>query len=311
MDRAELLDVIIELRHLYTLVSNFLEAPIDSDGRIRTSFSLVETGRLSSHQDEFGSGTHLQNVPPQLRRMFVADEGMVLIEADKKQGEAMIVAWLAEDEQMKEVFRRGGDVHRKNASYIFGKREEDVTEGERYLAKRMVHASNYMMGINTMAAYCGISKREAKEAQEAYFSAFPKIRVWQNRVREEVFRKRVLVNPFGRRRMFFERLGDELWREALAFLPQSTLVDDVNRSMVELFLRGEPRLQVLHQTHDAVLVQTRPEEVEWAVKLMKECLEQPFVCGGDILTIPVEVKVGRSWGEMSAFQSNNSNSSSS
>jgi DNA polymerase-1 len=298
MERAELLDAIIELRHLQTLMSNFLSAPVDADRRVRTSFSLVETGRLSSHEDELGSGTHLQNMPTQLRGMFVADEGMTLVEADKKQGEAMIVAWLAEDESMKDVFRKGGDVHRINASYIFGKREEDVTAEERYLAKRMVHASNYLMGINTMAAYCNMLREEARAAQEAYFASFPKIRVWQNRVKEEVFKRRVLINPFGRRRIFFERLGDELWREALAFLPQSTLVDDVNRGLVEFFYKAEPEIQILHQGHDSVLVQCKHSDLSMTINLLKECFERPFLCGGDVLTIPVEIKRGDNWKEM-------------
>ena len=310
MNKSELLDKILELRHIETLLSNFINVDIE-DERIYTSYSLVETGRLSSHEDELGRGSHLQNVPGSnvsteeekqfhvnVRKIFVADEGKVLIEADKKQGEVMIVAWLANELRMKEVFKSGGDIHRKNAGYIFRKSEDSVSSNERYLAKRMVHASNYGMGSDTMAAYCGMSKNEAQVAQKRYFEAFPNILSWQSKVREEVKKTRVLTNPFGRRRVFFDRMGEDLFREAYAFVPQSTLVDDVNKGLIELFYKGEPRLEILTQTHDSVLVQVKLEDVSWAIKLMKDCLEQPFLCGGELLTVPVEIKVGENWGEM-------------
>ena len=312
MDKSDLLDKILELRHINTILSNFINVDISKDSRLHTSFSLVETGRLSSHEDELGKGMHLQNIPgssqssseeevkfhTNVRKIFIADEGKVLIEADKKQGEAMIVAWLASELRMKEVFKSGGDIHRKNAGYIFRKSEDSVTSNERYLAKRMVHASNYGMGSDTMAAYCGMSRNEAQMAQKRYFEAFPNILSWQSKVRKEVKKTRVLTNPFGRRRVFFDRMGEDLFREAYAFVPQSTLVDDVNKGLIELFYKGEPRLEILTQTHDSVLVQVKLEDVSWAIKLMKNCLEQPFLCGGELLTVPVEIKVGENWGEM-------------
>ena len=108
----------------------------------------------------------------------------------------------------------------------------------------------------------------------------------------------MLTNPFGRRRVFFDRMGEDLFREAYAFVPQSTLVDDVNKGLIELFYKGEPGLEILTQTHDSVLIQVKLEDVSWAIKLMKDCLEQPFLCGGELLTVPVEIKVGENWGEM-------------
>ena len=300
MNKGEILNKIIELRHIRTLLSNFIEVDISEDNRIYTSFSIVETGRFSSHEDETGGGTHLQNIPPEVRKIFISDDGMKLVEADKSQGEVRIVAWLAREERMKEVFKYGGDIHKKNASYIFGCNIDNVTTGQRYLAKRMVHASNYGMGINTMATYCGISKREAEIAQKKYFDAFPRIKVWQNEIIGEVGKMRSLTNPFGRKRIFFDRMSDNLYREAFAFIPQSTLVDDLNRGMIELFMRGEPRLQILHQGHDSLLWQTH--DVEWSIELARDCLEQEFVCGGDVLKIPVEFKVGENWGTMHEYK---------
>jgi len=150
------------------------------------------------------------------------------------------------------------------------------------------------------------------QAREKYFQTYPRLESWQRSVIQEVAKYRKLTNPFGRKRIFFGRVEWELdefrkpirpkfnetMTEAIAFLGQSTLVDDVNRGMIELFHRGERRLMILHQGHDSVLWQAKPEDVEWSVRVGRECLEKKFVCGGDVLTIPVEAKVGENWGEM-------------
>jgi DNA polymerase I-like protein with 3'-5' exonuclease and polymerase domains len=293
-----ILDSIIELRRIKTLISSFIDVKIDADERLRTSFSFIETGRLSSHEDELGEGTHLQNVPPQVRKMFVADPGMMLVEADKKQGEAMIVAWLAGEERQKEVFRSGGDIHEFNAKNL---------GTDRQFAKTRTHGWNYGLGRHKKK----VMTHEDK-AREKYFQAYPRIERWQKEVIGEVAKYRRLVNPFGRRRLFFGRVEWELdefkhpirpkfnetMTEAIAYLPQSTLVDDVNRGLIEFFYRGEPHLQILHQGHDSVLWQTKKDFVRWSVKLAKECFERKFVCGGDVLVIPIEIKVGNNWKEM-------------
>ena len=300
MNKLELLDKILELRHIDTIISNFIDVDISDDSRIHTSFSLVETGRLSSHEDEVGKGTHLQNVPgptaPEeesesfhvnVRRMFVADEGKILIEADKKQGENRILAYLAEEDKMKEAFKQGVDIHSFNARNIFGVREPSKVQ--RLYAKKRTHGWDYGLGART---------NEEREAKAKYFRAYPKIELWQKRIVEEVNKKRVLTNPFGRRRVFFARKGPQLWQEAYAFLPQSTLVDDVNRSMIQIFYAAEPKLQLLHQGHDSLLFQIFQSQLEWAIDIIKQNFEIPFLCGGDILTIPVEIKTGLNWGEM-------------
>ncbi len=280
MEKLEILERILALRHLKTIRSSFLNAPIDEDGRLRTSFSLVETGRLSSHEDELGRGSHLQNVPPEIRKMFVPDDGYVLIEADKKQGEVMIVAWLAHEERMKEVFRAGGDIHQFNA---------DNLGWERSKAKTRTHGWDYGLGART---------NEEKKAREKYFKTYPRIIMWQEEIKQQLTKTRMLTNCFGRKRLFFERFGNSLWQEGYAFIPQSTLVDDVNRGLIELFFMGEPVIQILHQGHDSVLCQVMPENLAFAKALMKVTLEKSFVCGGELLTIPVEIKTGANWGEM-------------
>ncbi len=304
MNKVETLDKIIELRHIETLISSFVNTELDSESRVHTSFSLKETGRLASSEDELGRGTHLQNIPGEtardeesekyhvnIRKMYIADEGKVLIEADKKQGENRIVAWLAEETRMKEAFLRGLDFHLENAKRIFNTQSPSMSQ--RSFAKTRTHGWDYLLQ----------PKNEAERvAREAYFNAYPRLKLWQDRVSREVAQVHKLTNPFGRVRSFFDKSGPKLYQEAIAFLPQSTLVDDVNRSMIELFYRGEPYLELLHQLHDSLLWQVKPEFLKWAVSLIKEFMQLPFICGGSILTIPVEIKVGKNWGEMKEYK---------
>jgi len=305
---SEVLSDILEFRRLSTLEDNFMKAEVAPD-RFHTSFSFTETGRLSSHESELEEGTHLQNVPPSVRRIFIADEGMTLVEVDKSQAEARVVAWLSGDERMKEVFRSGGDIHKRVASMIFGKREEDVTSEERSLAKRMVHATNYCQGTNTMAEFCGVSVGEARKLRERYFATFPGVLRWQRRVAETLMKRgRTLLNPFGRRRLFLGRMAvnretgepelNDTVREAIAFLPQSTVVDDVNMGMTDLFYMMEGEMEVLHQVHDSILVQVKDEVVEEWVRRVKRVMEREIWVEGERVVIPVEVKVGKNWGEM-------------
>ncbi len=312
MESKEILSKIMELRHIESVISNFIEIDLSEEGRAHTSYSILETGRLGSGESELGRGTHLQNVPGEkpptpesapyhvnVRKMFTADEGMELVEVDKSQGENRIVAWLAGEERQKEVFRKGGDIHQFNA---------DNLKTNRQYAKTRTHGWNYGLGKRKKKV-----ETEEDRARLKYFQTFPKIAQWHEQVLWEVAKKRVLVNPFGRRRMFFGRVEwefdfvtkkpvkpifNETIGEALAFLGQSTLVDDVNRGLIELFYRGEPWLQLLHHGHDSILGQTWKAKVPEALQLMKECMEKEFLCGDDLLVIPVECMRGEIWGEM-------------
>lgn len=290
--RMPVLKDIIEYRHVESVRSNFLDVPVDGDGRLRTSFGLVETGRLSSSGDETGAGTHLQNVPDEVRPMFVADKGCSLIEVDKVQGEVMLVAWFADDDSMKGLFKRGEDIHVKMAELLFG------GASNRNMAKKIVHAIDYRIGPKTMSGITGLPVKACEEVRRKYFAMFPGIPRWQREVEEELRRTRMLVNPFGRKRLFFNYMGEKLFSEGIAFLPQSTLVDDTNRSLTESFMLYGRWIQPLHQMHDGVIFQVSDTRVEEAVKKLRNLFQQSIIIKGDILTVPVKIKVGKSWGTL-------------
>jgi uracil-DNA glycosylase family 4 len=136
------IELVREIRAKNKIVSTYLEVKLDPDGRVRCSYNLAgtETGRLSSSQTVTGTGMNLQNVPEEVKHLFLADEGMVLINADLSQAEARIVAYVSWEQRLIDIFNNGGDVHRRNAANIFRKPESEVTANERQLAKRVIHA---------------------------------------------------------------------------------------------------------------------------------------------------------------------------
>ena len=308
------LRLILKIREDLDQLENHLSAPL-AEGRIHTSYNIggrvtdvegnvksaPETGRLSSsYSPAMASGTNLQNVSRgHIRRMFIPDIGKVFLSSDLRQAEARLVAYLADDHRLIEAFAQG-DPYIAMASQIFGRAAETISEDERYLAKRMVLALNYMMGVDTFALYAQIGIPQARRLREKYFETYYGLTAWHAAIAREIQEKRVLVTPFGRRRQFFGRGGDTLIREAVAYVPQSTIGDLLNMAM----LRMERSIdgadwQISLQVHDQFIIQVPEVDVQIAITKMKSAfnIEIPLPTGRSVV-IPNDFKVGPSWGDL-------------
>jgi len=242
----------------------------------------------------------MQNIPKgSIRRMFVPDDGKTFVNADLSQAEARVVAWLAGENRLMQVFTNGGDIHRRNAANIFRKAEKDVTKDERELAKRIVHASNYGMGPITFAKNAGVSVAEAKKLLNAYFSEYPRIKLWHMSIENTLRKTRTLTTPLGRKRTFFNRWDSTLLREAYAYIPQSTVADVLNVGLRRCYAEyRNTDTNILLQIHDAVLLQTPTPGVANVARRVKELLTIPIQIGIQQLVIPVDVSIGPNWGEL-------------
>ena len=248
---------LLQFNRLDKLYNTYLVAPLGRDGRMRCAYNIAGTvtGRLSSSAAPDETGTNLQNQPKSMRRMFLADPGHVMLQCDLEQAENRVVAYLANDPAMIKAFEDGVDIHSLIASMILRKPITSITKLERQLGKKVGHASNYGMGVMRMIQVCWeelglkLNKAEAKKLQNQYFDAFPRIQHWQLGIQNALGRTRTLVTPLGRSRYFFERWGDELFKEAYAFQPQSTIVDILNLGLIAL---SEAGFDLLLQVHDSV-----------------------------------------------------------
>jgi uracil-DNA glycosylase family 4 len=308
---SQLLPLIGTIRRARKIISTYLDAQLDSDGRIRTTFNFTETGRLTSSNTVFGTGMNLQNWPHAdeddsiagaVRDIIIADAGTVFVEGDSAQAEAIAVAGLSGDGNLLGRFQSGKKVHPFVASLVFGKPEQEVGKGTREydIGKRCVHSGNYKVGPRKFAQITGLSEAEASRVLELYYQRFPGIPQWHERVERELHGTRTIRTPFGRQRRFFGRWGDDLVREAIAYVPQSTVVDNLNRAMLRCYWRfySDPRIHIVMQIHDSMLVQCPPDKVDWVTSVMKKEMERQFLCGTAMLVIPAEFKTGPRLGSM-------------
>lgn len=298
------LALVLGIRQVGKLLSTYVETQIDKDERIRCSYVITgtDTGRLSSRKSIYGSGTNLQNIPrgELIRSLFIPDSGNIFINADLSQAEARVVAFLAKERRLQTIFANpDGDVHKKNASFIFNKKVEDVSDEERQLAKTLVHAANYCIGIKKFAKHIKGTESRARELLNQYYTMYPCIKLWHRETEEQLRKTRILRTPLGRKRMFFGRWEDDLIRAAIAYVPQSTVSDILNIGLVKAYHALPVGWEILMQVHDSVLIQC-PKETEHMhlYKFIKHFFEFPVDINGESLIIPVDIKWGENWGIM-------------
>jgi DNA polymerase I-like protein with 3'-5' exonuclease and polymerase domains len=159
--------------------------------------------------------------------------------------------------------------------------------------------SNYGMGPRTFAKTTGICEREAKRLLNRYFATYPRIKIWQMQIQDRLKKTRTLVTPMGRQRTFYSRWSDQLYKEGLAYIPQSTVADIVSEGLCMLHNQG---LELLLQVHDSIVVQCRASQVAETISQMKKAMEVPVEIEGKILTIPTDFKVGPNWEDMKDWQ---------
>ena len=297
------LQLILEIRRVRKLLSTYIRTPLENSGRVCCSYKIAgtETGRLSSSKSIYGRGTNLQNIPrePSIRALFIPEEGFKLVNADLSQAEARIVAYLANEDRLQRLFEQGGDIHSRNACNVFGVTLDKVTKPQRQIAKSLVHGANYGIGHGRFAKLIGQPESRARELLNQYHTLYPCLQLWHRRVRDQVGKSRVMTTPFGRRRMFFGRWSDDLVREAIAYVPQSTVGDLLNLGIIRCWNALPPEWTILLQNHDSVLAQVpidTPDMHIW--KFFKHYFEIPIEINGKWCKVPMDIAMGKNWGEM-------------
>ena len=208
---------------------------------------------------------------PNVRDMFIPDPDYIMFECDLKGADAQVVAWEADDEDLKEAFRLGLDVHSQNAKDLFDDLElqratPSIIKASvrlnrfRQYAKVGVHATNYGCRENTLAAHLNISVAQAIAFQNRWFEKHPGIYKWHQRTLHQLESTRTVTNKFGYRRQYFDRV-DALLPQALAWVPQSTVALCINKGWVQLAKTGLP-VQILLQVHDSIVGQFHSRELE-------------------------------------------------
>lgn len=317
-------------------LSQFVEVELSPEGRVHTSYNITGAtmarqntkavvvdddehyqsfGRWSSSKSiilPYGSG-NLQNIPPKAREMYVPDEdNKVFVQADYKQAEAVAVAYIINDNNLKRMFQQsygksnaycnelGLDVHKITAGLLFSIDPEDVTKEQRKVGKLIRHANSYSAGPKVIADGLGCSLAEAKRFQFNYHNRVPQLKLWYKEVQNKLGNTRVLTNLFGRKHKFLKRWGDELFRSAYSYVPQSTIGDLLNKALVRYYHEFNDVAPIALQLHDAFYVtcDNTPEAISETKYNMYTCMAIPITYKGETFCIDVDFKVGSSWGNM-------------
>lgn len=258
---------------------------------VRHNDQIIVTGNSSS-KNAFGRGSNLQNVSDTMRRMFVADDGYILVSTDLEQAESRLVAglvWQVTGDRAYLDACLSGDLHTQVCMMAWpelgwistdpnDKTNRAIAEQKypnlggltyRDVAKRIGHGSNYRGSAFGISQAVGIPSWIVQEFQARYFAAFPAIREWHLWVQTELRTLQYLDTPLYRRRIFFGRPHeDKTLREAIAFAPQSTVGELLNFIMYRvwrstLLPHDDPSylpIQLLLQNHDAFLFQVKESE---------------------------------------------------
>lgn len=231
---------------------------------------------------------------PSLRTLFIPDPGNMMFDVDLDRADAQVVAWEADDDELKQMFREGIDIHTENAKVLFN--TSVVTSGLRKAAKQFVHGTNYGGSAWTMARTCGIPVHDSERAQRRWFSAHPGIQDWHNRTTRSLQTDRRVWNAFGYSRLYWDRI-DRLLPEALAWVPQSTVGIVINKGDDRLHELLYPSVITTIQVHDSLVGQFPISLYPGILRKMEAPLLVP-VPYADPLIISVGFKVSlRSWGE--------------
>lgn len=278
---------VLEYRKLSKLQSTYIEglrAHIAPDGRIHSTFrqNVAATGRLSS------TDPNLQNIPVrteegrQLRAVFVAPAGSVLVDCDYSQVELRILASLSGDATMQQAFHDGLDIHRKTAAEVNHISPEEVTSLQRSYAKAVNFGIIYGISDYGLSQDLGISRDEAREYIETYKDTYPAIRRYMDDVVEEAKQNGVVTTFYGRRRPIPElqsrnfNLRSFGERVALNTPIQGTAADVMKIAMIRV-ARGLNdaglKARIVLQIHDELIVEAPEEEREAAGRILKEQME--------------------------------------
>lgn len=227
----------------------------------------------------------------------------------------MMVAWLAGELIEINAFLSGKDIHWLNAQSIFGIRTEyDSSNPElkvkRNLAKTIKHAGNYGTGPNKMQKVLLKNDYYFEQSECKLFlynirNARPMVELWKRGVEQQLQTNRTLITPLGRKRVFYGRMGPDLFRAGYAFVPQSTVGELVCMAIRDIYQKLEVEqgvAQILLNVHDEVVVQCKPEDVMRVAKGIKSCMEREIIVNGRPLLIPCDFKQGLNWGEMKEFE---------
>ena len=306
-DKHPIVNFIMEYRQLAKLKSTYcdgLRAVVNPNThRIHSVFTqtVTVTGRLSSTEP------NLQNIPTrtelgrEIRKMFVAKDGYVLVDADYSQIELRVLAHIANDETMINAFRNNEDIHAVTASQVLGIPLEDVTKEQRSSAKAVNFGIVYGIGEFSLAQDLHISVKEAKAYIESYLEKYHGVRNYMESIKEQAKKDGYVKTMLNRIRYIPElkspnynirQFGE---RVALNTPIQGTAADIIKLAMVRVdnrLINEGLKSKLILQVHDELIVEAHKDEVDKVKQILSEEMQNAMELN---VPLKVDMSTGHSW----------------
>lgn len=306
--KSDIVQDILSFRQLQKLKSTYVDALPQlintRSGRVHTSFNqaVAATGRLSS------TNPNLQNIPVktvrgrEVRRAFVPrDENHVILAADYSQIELRLVAEISGDENMKDAFIKGLDIHTATAAKVYGVDLDAVTSDMRRNAKAVNFGIIYGQSAFGLSQNLGIPRREAADIIEQYFIQYPGIKNYMNET-IAFAKENGYVETLLKRRRYLRDINSQnatvrgfAERNGINAPIQGSAADMIKIAMIQIYrdieekqLRGRMTMQV----HDELVFDVPKEEVDIFKELVEDRMKNAIKTE---VPIVVEVGVGTNW----------------
>ena len=303
------IDKILEYRTLSKLKATYVDGMLplinEKTQRIHAKFNqtVTATGRISC------ADPNLQNIPirteigRELRKIFVAKDGCMLIDADYSQVELRVLAHMSGDETMIKAFNDDVDVHAMTASQVFNVPLEEVTKQMRSEAKAVNFGIVYGISDFGLATNIGIGRKKAKEYIEKYFEKYPKIKEYMDNAVEHCKEKGYVETLWGRRRYVPEiksnnynvrQFGE---RVAMNAPIQGTAADIIKIAMVNIEKELEERKlksKLILQVHDELVIEAPEDEIEISKELLVRNMQNVIKMK---VPLKAEAGIGKTWYE--------------
>ncbi|MEE0944686.1 MAG: DNA polymerase I [Clostridia bacterium] len=306
-DKHPIIDMVLEYRQYAKLKSTYcdgLTAVIsEKTGRIHSVFNqtVTVTGRISSTEP------NMQNIPTrtelgrEIRKMFVAENGKIFVDADYSQIELRVLAAIANDTAMKNAFLSGADIHTETAAQVLKIPAESVTKEQRSSAKAVNFGIVYGISEFSLAKDLKISVKEAREYITGYLEHYSGVRDYMENIKEEA-RKNGYVKTLMNRVRYIPELKSSNYnmrmfgeRVALNTPIQGTAADIIKLAMVRVHKRLADeglKSKLILQVHDELIVEAVPSEEVKVRQILSEEMENAVQIG---VPLVADMESGRSW----------------
>lgn len=304
-DNSEIVRQLLRYRKVQKINSTYIEGfkPLISNGKVHTTYnqSNTATGRLSS------ANPNLQNIPVrtdegrELRKLFTASEGNVLIDADYSQIELRLLAHFSGCKELIEAYCEGKDIHAITASQVFNVPLNKVTPQLRREAKAVNFGIIYGISAFGLSNDLNIGAKKAKAYIDKYFETYSDVKAYMNKNVETAMQNGYVTTLFGRRRVINEirssnyNLRSFGERAAMNMPLQGSSADIIKVAMINVYKKlqeGGYKAKLVLQVHDELIIDCPKDEAEEVALILKTEMENAVT-----LKVPltVDVGVGENW----------------